>query len=64
MPLPVDDRVKKTLEFIRTQVPQGQRQDSLTDQARDLIDVADALGAYDFSDYVRSRFYNKTSSGT
>lgn len=34
-----------------------QRQDSLTDQINDLIDLAEREGLYDASDWIRKRFF-------
>ena len=36
-----------------------QRQDSITDQINDLLDVATKLGMYDARDWLRSTFYGK-----
>jgi len=36
-----------------------QRQDSLTDQMRDLHQIANTFGFYDTADYIRENFINK-----
>jgi len=44
-----------TAEAIRSMPQLAQRQDSLTDQLRTLIDAANKLGCYDAADFISSR---------
>jgi hypothetical protein len=50
---------------IRDQIPSlPQRQDSTTDQLRDLMAVANKLGMYDACDWIRDRLEKNTKEAT
>ena len=48
-------RAEATAEAIKAMPQLAQRQDSLTDQLRTLIDAANKLGCYDAADFISSR---------